>query len=76
MADMRGVMNDEAKRLRERLKIPKGQKLWELRCDVSGMLTHIVTSDELKRKWNLYSVSDSGTLTKVDSGDTPLFGRR
>lgn len=72
---MRAVMNDAARQLREKIKLPAGQVLQENRCNTDGNLIRIVTSDAAKAKWYLYDVSADGKLTKVCTGDSPLFGQ-
>lgn len=56
--------------------IPKGQIHWESLCNVNGgPIKQIVTSDETKKKWYLYNVNDDGTLTKIETKDSPVFDK-
>lgn len=55
-----------------RLKIPKGQIHWETHLE-NGEIKRIVTSDETRRKWYLYSVGTDGTLTRIASGASPAY---
>lgn len=57
------------------IKLPKGQRTEELLLDVTGKLVRVIASDAHREKWYLYDVSDSGELTKIETGKSPLFSK-
>lgn len=58
-----------------KIKIPKGQIHWQSLCAIDGTIKQVVTSDEMKKKWHLYNVNDDGTLTKIETKDSPVFDK-
>ena len=58
------------------IKIPRGQIIQELLCDEDDNLLQVVTSDEFRRKFNLYNVTKDGILTKIETGDNPMFEKK
>ena len=59
----------------EKLKIPKGQILWETIHDGKGKIIQIITSDATKSKWHLFNVSGE-KLTKIETAIIPIFEKR
>lgn len=55
------------------IKLPKGQILWMSLRDEENNVKQIVTSDGLRNKYYLYDVADDGSLTKVETNDSPIF---
>ena len=55
------------------IKLPKNQIHWVTHKDENGTIKQIITSDESRRKYYLYDVSEDGTLTKIEVGDSPVF---
>lgn len=55
-----------------KIKIPKGQIWWESYLK-NGELRYIVTSNELRNKYYLYSVLSDGKLNKVANNSIPTF---
>lgn len=55
------------------IKIPKGQIRWMTLMDESGTIKQIVTSDGLRNKYYLYDVAEDGSLTKIETNDSPVF---
>ena len=62
--------------MRDNIKVPRGQIIQELLCDENDNLLQVVTSDEFRRKFNLYNVVKDGTLTKIETGDNPMFEKK
>ena len=62
--------------MHDNIKVPRGQIIQELLCDENDNLLQVVTSDEFRRKFNLYNVAKDGTLTKIETGDNPMFDKK
>ena len=56
-----------------KFKLPKGQILWMSLRDEENNIKQIITSDGLRNKYYLYDVADDGSLTKVETNDSPIF---
>lgn len=52
------------------MKLPKGQRLWEMIYDSKGKEKWAITSDEARLKYNLYIVTNEG-WKKVKTGKSP-----
>ncbi len=52
-------------------KIPKGEILWVRHCDKHGAVTHVITSNQNRDVYYMYTVSD-GKLTKLGRAKTPI----
>lgn len=59
-------------RLNKKIKIPKGQQLWE-RYIKNDTIYFIVTSNIMRTNYYLYKVNNDNTITKIKTGTTPLF---
>jgi hypothetical protein len=57
------------------IKLPKNQIRWVSLKDENNILKQIITSDELRRKYYLYNVAEDGTLTKIETNDSPVFDK-
>lgn len=60
----------------DNIKVPRGQIIQELLCDEDDNLLQVVTSDEFRRKFNLYNVAKDGALVKIETGDNPMFDKK
>ena len=58
-----------------KIKLPKGNIHWASFKDENGNIKQIVTSDELRRKYYLYNVSEDGSITKIETNDQPVFNK-
>lgn len=58
------------------IKVPRNQIVQELLCDENDNILQVVTSDEFRRKFFLYNADKDGTLTKVETGDSPIFDKK
>ena len=56
-----------------KIKLPKGQILWERLCDKNSITRQIVTSDALRQKYYLYQVNDDNSLIKLETNTQPVF---
>lgn len=54
----------------DKIKIPKNEILWVSYLDKNGVVRYITTSDIMRTKYILYSVSNE-KLTKVSMGKSP-----
>lgn len=52
-------------------KIPKGEILWVRHCDKHGAVTHVITSNQSRDVYYMYTVSD-GKMTKLGRAKTPI----
>lgn len=57
------------------IKIPKNQIQWVTITDEGGTIKQIITSDDLRRKYYLYNVSEDGALTKIETNSQPVFDK-
>lgn len=57
-------------------KIPKNQTLWVTYKDEHGKTKQIITSDEMRKKYYLYDVAKDGSLTKIETNDSPVFEKK
>lgn len=55
------------------IKIPKNQILWVTYKDEHNNIKQIITSDEMRKKYYLYDVAEDGSLTKIETNDSPIF---
>lgn len=55
------------------IKIPKNQMSWVTYKDEHGKTKQIITSDEMRKKYYLYDVAEDGSLTKIETNDSPIF---
>lgn len=58
-----------------KIRLPKGHIHWTSFKDENGNIKQIVTSDELRRKYYLYNVSEDGSITKIETNDQPVFNK-
>ena len=58
------------------IKIPKNQILWVTYKDEHGNTKQIITSDEMRKKYYLYNVSEDRSLTKIETNDSPIFEKK
>lgn len=57
------------------IKLPKNHIKWVTIKDAQGTVKQIITSDELRRKYYLYNVSEDGSLTKIETNSSPIFDK-
>lgn len=57
------------------IKIPKNQKLCVTYKDEHNNPVQIITSDALRTKYYLYDVTKDGSITKVETNNSPIFGK-
>ena len=57
------------------IKIPKNQKLCVTYKDEHNNPVQIITSDALRTKYYLYDVTKDGYTTKVETNNSPIFGK-
>jgi hypothetical protein len=57
------------------IKLPKNHIRWVTIKDAQGTVKQIITSDELRRKYYLYNVSEDGSLTKIETNNSPIFDK-
>lgn len=55
-----------------KIKIPKGHIWWESYLK-DGEVRYIVTSNELRSRYYLYSVLADGKLNRIESNSIPVF---
>ena len=58
------------------IKIPKNQILWVTYKDEYDKTKQIITSDEMRKKYYLYNVSEDGSLIKIETNDSPIFEKK
>ena len=58
------------------IKIPKNQILWVTYKDERNNIKQVITSDEMRKKYYLYNVSEDGSLTKIETNDSPIFEKK
>lgn len=56
-----------------KIKAPKNQILWVTLMDEHKVIKQIITSDEMHKKYYLYDVAEDGSLTKIETNDSPIF---
>lgn len=56
-----------------KIKAPKNQILWVSLRDVDNNIKQIITSDEMRKKYYLYDVAEDGSLTKIETNNSPVF---
>ena len=59
-----------------KIKIPKSQILWVTEYDEKHRPAYIITSDAIRSKYFLYSVSEDYTIEKIATSVKPTFKRR
>lgn len=55
-----------------KIKIPKGQILWETKRNKDGVLLYCVTSNADRTKYFKYKANADGTTEKVSAGSSPV----
>ena len=58
------------------IKIPKNQILWVTYKDERNNIKQVITSDEMRKKYYLYDVTEDGLLTKIETNDSRIFKKR
>lgn len=58
------------------IKIPKNQILWVTYKDERNNIKQVITSDEMRKKYYLYDVTEDGLLTKIETNDSPIFEKK
>lgn len=58
------------------IKIPKNQILWVTYKDERNNIKQVITSDEMRKKYYLYDVTEDGLLTKIETNNSPIFEKK
>lgn len=54
------------------MTIPKNETLWVRYLDLSGAVTHIITSDKHRDTYKLYKIVDNKPVYTKHKSDNPL----